>query len=294
MTVWKHDGDLRFELQTVCRYTASITCIAQLSVNNCMQAFCGLSDGTIGAHDVNTPKTQRAISNSLVPWFQHTAAIVAIAVDTAECWMIVALKDSTLQVHSVEKQTKLSNGKTQQPIVSMAYCQSSKRLFTGLQSGVVSVWDMKGGSASHMSAIPVHQDIPISCLYYEPGNMFVGSSQGISQWEVTEWGNQAIGRLVQQVEPVATAPTAIAWSSASKEILASFHNGTVAAFDMDAGKVGFVMTFHRHEVTALCWLEPQRQLLSASKDKTVAIWSLPTPNGQRVMPETVVVSASTG
>eukprot|EP00971_Amphidinium_carterae_P327358 6458681-Amphidinium_carterae.1 len=142
---------------------------------------------------------------------------------------------------------------TPQPVACMHYCQTAKWLFTGLQTGRIVMWDLTTSSAIQMCAIPTHQDAvaltKITCIDFEAssGTLFGGSKEGISLWAVKQTGNSAWGRSIGQIQPITAAPTALAWSSSSREILASFSNGTVAVFDLDAGRASFVFNVHQHE-----------------------------------------------
>eukprot|EP00971_Amphidinium_carterae_P185774 3688236-Amphidinium_carterae.1 len=78
MTVWQQSpADLRFEMQAVCRFTASITCVALLLSGEKGHALCGLSDGSVGWHDVKAhhDSNRGARMDCLVPLLRHTAAV---------------------------------------------------------------------------------------------------------------------------------------------------------------------------------------------------------------------------
>mmetsp|Transcript_28757 Transcript_28757/g.66803 ORF Transcript_28757/g.66803 Transcript_28757/m.66803 type:complete len:639 (+) Transcript_28757:192-2108(+) len=286
MTVWRQSpADLRFEMQLVCRYTASISCVALLLAGDRGHALCGLSDGTVGWQDVKatgSDSSQRSKMDCIVPLLRHTAAVVAIAVDDAEMWVITASKDNALKVFDIRRQAMLCEVSTPQPTASMHYCQTAKQLFTGLQTGRIFVWDLSRLPAMQLCAIPSHNDAialtKISALDFDPstGTLFAGSREGISLWAVKQSGSTAWGRSIGQIQPVSAAPSAIAWSNSSREIMAAFPNGTVAVFDLDAGKPGFVLDAHRSEVSSLCWQDAPRRLLTASKDKTLKIWDFPS------------------
>mmetsp|Transcript_23422 Transcript_23422/g.54528 ORF Transcript_23422/g.54528 Transcript_23422/m.54528 type:complete len:594 (-) Transcript_23422:167-1948(-) len=285
MTVWKQaeTPGMRFEVQAVCCYSTRISCVALLrsSTGNGEAggwALCGLSDGTVGWHDLRAPGSQYPKKGSHVPSLRHSAGIVAMAVNAADKWIMTASRDNALKVYDLAKEAPLCEVATPEPVASMFFSEKAKRLFTGLQNGKICVWDASTYPITQLCIIAAHPDVKIAALDFDElsNTLYAGSKEGVSSWEITHWGNSAFGRTIGQTQPVATTPSAMAWMSSSREVAAGFQNGTVAVLDLDVGKASFVFEAHSQEVTQVCWLDSSRQLLTSSTDKTLKIWDFPS------------------
>merc|ERR1719195_1741336 len=121
---------------------------------------------------------------------------------------------------------------TPAPTTVMIYCQEQKRLFSGLLSGRIVLWDTSILPIQQLANIPdsateAATSSRISALDYDANTktLFAGSKDGFVLWAVKSSGTGNWGRRVGQITKVANAPTAVAWMSSSREILAGFSNG---------------------------------------------------------------------
>lgn len=175
---------------------------------------------------------------------------------------------------------------TAEPTV-VKYCEEDKRLFTGLVNGRVIIWDTTGLPIQKMTELPDSAgstSLPaITALGYDQisATAIVGNKEGISFWVIKGSSDGCWGRIVGQVQGITSPPTAVAWVSSSHEILATFPNGTVCVFDLDTGNASHVMIAHSAAVSEIIWIDAERRLLTASKDKTVRIWDFPGGRGMR-------------
>merc|ERR1719313_590855 len=168
------------------------------------------------------------------------------------------------------------------PCSTIHYSQDQKRLFTGLHSGRVVIWDVSRMPVQQLSSIPDGVDVLMSsrmcALDYDStsSTLFAGTSEGFSLWSITVSGRGAWGKCTGQIRGLTIAPTAVAWAASSRELLAGFTNGAVIIFDADSGDASYALQAHNDEVTAIVWLDAPRRLLTASKDKTMKIWDFPS------------------
>eukprot|EP00435_Cladocopium_sp_Y103_P033768 s686_g8.t1 len=181
MTLWKESAPGSFQLQFSCRFAPSISSVALTTVDEDGLCLCGLSDGSVGFQKVSAP--QGVSRGPTLPLIKHTAAVSALAVDQQDQWLFTASKDNSLKVgnggvRSLEVGSpaanefiaaKGGNGSWQRkalrqfmlcetsaptPARAMLLDQAQHRLFTGLQSGVIMVWDTSTLPLKPLCSIP--------------------------------------------------------------------------------------------------------------------------------------------
>jgi len=284
MSLWRQSpADLRFDMQFTCRFTHTISCVVLCPNKERGFALCGLSNGTVGYHSI---RGEPGVSNlgSTLPLLRHAAAVVALASDDAEGWVISASKDNAVMIYDTRRQMIVSEVQTPAPTSTMFYSKEQKRLFCGLTNGRVIVWNTSTLPIQQLSSIPDASDgmMPsnarISALDYDisSGTLFTGSKEGFRLYQVKNSPQGCWARFVGQIPPAANTPTAVCWASSSREILAGLSTGSVVVFDIDSGEATFAFQAHQEEVSSMLWLDAPRRLLTASKDKTLKIWDFPS------------------
>jgi WD40 repeat protein len=282
MSLWRQSpSELRFDLQFTCRYTAAISCVRLAILRDKELCLCGLSDGTVGCHSL---KGHTGVSNasSTLPLLRHTAAVKALAIDEAEQWIISASKDNALMVYDARRQMILCEAQTPAATSVLYYCQSQKRLFTGLQNGTVVFWDLTVLPMRQMGRVPDGPEAApaskISALDYNSATstLFTASKEGLALWSVKASSTGCWARRVGAVANVASQPCGLAWANSSREIIAGLATGAVAVYDVDQGDASYAIQAHSDEVSTIIWLDAPRRLLTASKDKTLKIWDFPS------------------
>jgi WD40 repeat protein len=281
LSLWRQSGsDLRFEMVFMCRYTASMSCVALSGLREKGVCICGLGDGTVGVASLKSSPGVNTTEATL-PLLRHTAGVAALAFDDQEQWVISASKDNSLKIYDTRRQMVQSESQTPAPTTCMHYCQVLKRLFTGLSNGRIVMWDLGVLPAQQLCTIPDGADMfngsKITALDYDSvtNTLFTSFKDGFALFAVKS-GASHWARCVGQIGGISNAPSAVAWANSSREILGSFGNGTVAIFDVDKGEATYVIQAHKEEVTQILWLDAPRRLLTASKDKTLKIWDFPS------------------
>lgn len=285
MSMWRQStSDLRFELQFMCRYTNTISCVAIL-----MQGadkglcLCGLSDGTVGFHSIKAESGVNTAAQTL-PLLRHTAAVSAIAVDEGEQWIFTASKDCAVTVYDAKKQILQCEVQTTSPVTVLYHCPGQKRLFSGLQSGKVLMWDTSILPIQQLAVIPdgavpdpMHT-FRIGAMDYDMGTstLFTACDKGLTLWAVKSSSSSGWGRKAGQVPDITGRPTTIAWATSSRELMVGFESGAVVIFDTEIGAPSFSIQAHDDALTSMVWLDAPRRLLTAGMDKKVKIWDFPS------------------
>jgi len=280
MTLWKQSpADLHFEVMFCSQYPAYISCVALSVPSDKGFCLCGLGDGSVGFHPV---QSDSSFSGNMLPLLKHTGPVMALAFDETDKMVISVSKDSAIMLYDTKRHMTQSEAHIPAAPVSVHYCQTSQRLFTGLVNGRVLIWDISHRHINKLATIPDSPDsvtLPsVLALDYEysSATMFTGTREGFSLTVVKSSNVGCWGRVVGQCHGITDPPTKLAWAKSSHEVLASFPNGAVCAFDVDKGTSAYALSAHKSEVTQIKWLDAPRRLLTASKDKTLKIWDFPS------------------
>eukprot|EP00439_Symbiodinium_sp_Y106_P012095 s2382_g1.t2 len=142
MSLWKESppNSKSYQLQFACRYSSSISCVALVTggeEGGC--CLCGLNDGAVGFQKMSAPSG--VSRGATLPLLKHTAAVSALAVDERAQWLFSASKDNALKVYDLVRQMMQCETHSPTPTTSMHFEEAQQRLFTGLQSGQIAVWD---------------------------------------------------------------------------------------------------------------------------------------------------------
>lgn len=278
MSIWRQvTGSLRFNLQTVVRYSTALTCVCLAGDHG--YCFGGLQDGTVGFKDLGGG--EGAVHGNVLPLLRHTSPVTALAYGFAEKWLFSASKDGRLSVFDMQKQLVAADEHSPAPITQLFYDSSNRRLYSGTMVGRIGLWDVAVLPPRIMSTLPegLAQDGPVISaleLDYTAGNLFTASKEGINVWTIRSTASQAWGRKMGTLFTGSNTPNAVQWATSSKELLVGCENGTVCIFDIEKGQSSFVLQAHEKGITAMAWLDAPRRLLTASKDKTLKIWDFPS------------------
>eukprot|EP00927_Polykrikos_kofoidii_P045294 TRINITY_DN3921_c0_g4_i1.p1 TRINITY_DN3921_c0_g4~~TRINITY_DN3921_c0_g4_i1.p1 ORF type:complete len:667 (-),score=74.66 TRINITY_DN3921_c0_g4_i1:100-2100(-) len=285
MTLWKQNpADLRFDMQFVSRYTPTISSVAMCPSRQDGVCLCGLSDGSIGCHPI---KGRPGVTHGggLLPAMKHTSAVLALEVDKQDNMIISVSKDTVLvydaEMLAVRCEQRTSGTGTVSKVI---YVEEQKRLFCGLTTGRVSVWDTSQIPIQQVATIPDGAEaasvpaVRISALDFDcvSNTLFTAGKDGLRLWAVKSSSATSWGRCVGQLSVANSSPTAVAWSSSSREMMAGFTTGAVVVFDTESGEPTYAFQAHSDEISKILWLDAPRRLLTASKDKTLKVWDFPS------------------
>lgn len=293
MTLWKESTPGSFQILFSCRFGPAISCVAMTKGEDSL-CLCGLSDGAVGFQKLSAPPG--ASRGTTLPLLKHTAGVSALAVDEGDQWLFTASKDNSLKVYDLAKQYMLSETCSPTPSTVILFEEAHRRLFTGLQGGVVVVWDTTSLPLKLLCSIPDgSQSLSrVHALDYEAstGTLFSASKDALRIWCVKAASSGAWGRSKGTI-PVMNPCTAVTWLGSSHELIAGFATGACVAFVLDGqGGPSYAWQAHEDEITALHWDEAQRRLFSASKDKRLRIWHFPAPGRELNLLATAVISSA--
>ncbi|CAE7729868.1 LST8-1 [Symbiodinium microadriaticum] len=281
MSLWKESppNSKSYQLQFACRYSASISCVALVTGGEdggC--CLCGLSDGAVGFQKMSAPSG--VSRGATLPLLKHTAAVSALAVDERVQWLFSASKDNALKVYDLVRQMMQCETQSPSPTTSMHFEEAQQRLFTGLQSGQIAVWDTSVLPLTLLCSVPDGSTAVsrVSGMDYEAstGTLFSASKELLGVWSVKSAQTGSWGRKIGTI-PTANALTGVAWAPSSREILAGSATGAVVAFDVDSCVPSYAWKAHEDEITQICWVDGHRRLLTAAKDRRLRIWDFPAP-----------------
>jgi len=279
MTLWKELSPGSFQIQFSCRFGPSISSVALTSLEDGL-CLCGLSDGSVGFQKVSAPSG--VSRGTTLPLIKHTAAVSALTVDHREQWLYTSSKDNSIKVYDLSKQFMLCETSAPTPATAMFFDEAQRRLFTGLQSGVVMVWDTSTLPLKPLCNIP--DGIPnvlarVFSLEFDStsSTLFSASKDALRIWSVKSATSSSWGRSIGAIQ-VTNPCTAVVWVQSSRELICGFATGSCCAFVLD-GVAGpsYAWQAHEDEVTQMQWDEEKRRLFTSSKDKKLRVWHFPAP-----------------
>ncbi|CAJ1404433.1 unnamed protein product [Effrenium voratum] len=309
MTLWKElaPGSQSYQVQFCCRFGPALSSVALVKGDGAC-ALCGLSDGSVGVQKLSAPGG--VSRGATLPLLKHTAAVSALAVDEKERWLFSASKDNAVKVYDlVRRGAAFLRGFAGQqmvqcethaptPVTTMLFDEAQRRLFTGLQSGVIIVWDTSILPLKVMCSIPdTTQALSrITGMDYEAGSgtLFSSGKDMLGVWKLKSASSGSWGRSVGSIS-AQNVCTGVAWAASSRELLVSLATGAIVAFALADGTAGpsYSWQAHEDEITHMQWDDAQRCLITASKDKKLRIWHFFAPGRPEPSPiATAVISTA--
>lgn len=156
------------------------------------------------------------------------------------------------------------------PVVTSAIDGTSTLLATGGADGIVKVWDIKGGFVTH--TFHGHGGVISALLFFETRVV----------------GTQRTGKRKSRVDEDHEMQDAMA----DVMVLASGgENGKIRIWNLNTSKTIAILDSHVSVVRNLDFSPQQDTLLSASRDKTIILWSTDTWEITKVIPALEVLEA---
>lgn len=160
------------------------------------------------------------------------------------------------------------------PVVTSAMDSTSSLLATGGADGIVKVWDLRGGFATH--TFHGHSGV-ISALHF----FQVEASE-----EQPSKSKKRKSRQRDEELEAATDETTVGYRLAS-----GGEDGKVRVWDLHKRKSVAILDSHVSVVRSLDFSPEQKMLLSGSRDKTVILWDAPTWKAKATVPVLEVVES---
>jgi len=159
------------------------------------------------------------------------------------------------------------------PVTSLAVSPDGNKLLTGSGDKLARLWNLKTGAKER--DFPGHTLALTAVAFSGNGQMVAAASadKSISVW------NAADAKLLKKI-PVPAAANAVAFSPDGKSIVAGLADNSIRTFTIAESKdkkkeskdEGKTLTGHTGPVTNLAFT-PKGDLVSASADKTVRLWT---------------------
>src|SRR5262249_6267541 len=146
---------------------------------------------------------------------------------------------------------------------------SKKIASAGMNDSTFRIWDVEKGTELYVGK-DAHENWVVDVQFSPDGKQVLtaGRDMKLKLW------NAATGKLEKTFEGFKDEPEAAAFSKDGKRIVAA-DGKSVVIFDVNSGKIIHRFDEHSDQVLAVAFMPDGKKALSAGKDNTVRLWSIP-------------------
>jgi WD40 repeat protein len=146
---------------------------------------------------------------------------------------------------------------------------SKKIASAGMNDSTFRIWDVETGKAT-VTGKDAHDNYVVAVAFSPKGDhLFTAGRDG----KVKMWDAEG-GKLVKTFDGLKEEPEALAVSKDGKRFLTT-DGKSVVLFEVDSGKIIHRFEEHTDQVLAVAFLPDGRKALSAGKDNTLRLWTVP-------------------
>lgn len=194
---------------------------------------------------------------------QHRGGVLTVDISPDGQWIATGSNDRTVKLWNREGRIiqALAHGDT---VHRVAFTADSQRVVTGSLDGQVRVWDLDGREVHRIQA---HTQ-PVWGVSTSPDGQWIASVGGdntVKLWHPD--GTPA------QTLPAPGSPWDVVFSADSQMIIVAQTNGTLQRWRIDGAPLP-PLVGHRTHVWDVDVCPSRRQIVSASSDRTVKVWTL--------------------
>ncbi|CAD8170894.1 unnamed protein product [Paramecium octaurelia] len=209
---------------------------------------------------------------------QHKSRVMGLYYDRRNKYMHSISKDRRYKVFNLRMKELVADYMPDQyELTSLLASDERRKVFIGDRHGQIFIYDIEKQMPSYMIKITTNQlflrglfiDHSRNYLFsisHENGVILIIDIQNPGQEQFAKQITSLNGRFKSRE---------ISWSSKRGEIYVGNIDGTVTIWDARNSNQLFVLKAHESDITKLHWLEEEKKLVTASKDKRIKVWQLP-------------------
>jgi WD40 repeat protein len=215
-----------------------------------------------------------APGTQVVPFSEHTTAVVAVALSPDGQTAVSASADGTALVWNVQTQEiyhQLDGAEIAQ-VNKTLFSPSESEVLLGLEDGGLVVWNTASGEILHQLKTG---DARISAIAYSADGQraLVGDEAGtLLLWDLDQRAElrQLVGQDGAQLRPI----TAVAISRDGKKALAGLDNGDVRMWQLESGEEQLQIEGRGPDVLMVAFGPDDSYIFSGYTDGTVRLWNV--------------------
>lgn len=191
--------------------------------------------------------------------------IVHGSADYLRCFEPVwAHRDNPAQAY-LTKYVSTSVNKTRYPVFSCTWTREGRRLYTGSNSGEITLWD--GSQFNFITLLQAHDDA-VRCMTWSNNDLWLvtGDAGGvIKYWQSNMNNYKAVRGHKEDIRDISFCPSDLKFATASDD-------QTVGLWDFEQCKLERSLRGHGFDVKSVHWHPTKSLILSGSKDNLVKLW----------------------
>eukprot|EP00743_Colponemidia_sp_Colp-15_P004312 GILK01004652.1.p1 GENE.GILK01004652.1~~GILK01004652.1.p1 ORF type:complete len:535 (+),score=60.10 GILK01004652.1:42-1646(+) len=214
----------------------------------------------------------------------HTARVMGLAIDPYQNRLFSISRDKHFRAYDISADPPvclIDIHVSAHPLYSLLLDSQNQRAVIGAENGFLYIYDLVSFPPRHLLTLNGHTG-PIRSLYLDPKTNYLFSGSFDSTVRVWTLGKQGKERLARDVAKYAHGKRkirAVCYCPSSRELLSGTENGQVTIWDSRSGQAEYVLQAHAGPVTKMVWMDGDRRLITASKDKCLKIWDFPRVDG---------------
>ncbi|CAD8077014.1 unnamed protein product [Paramecium primaurelia] len=209
---------------------------------------------------------------------QHKGRIMGLYYDRRNKYIHSISKDHKYKVFNLRMKELVADFiPDQYELTSLLASDERRKVFIGDRHGQIFIYDIEKQMPSYMIKITTNQlflrglfiDHSRNYLFsvsHENGIIIIIDIQNPGQEQFAKQITNLNGKIKSRE---------ISWSSKRGEIYVGNVDGTVTIWDARNSNQLFVLKAHDSDITKLQWLDSEKTLVTASKDKRIKVWQLP-------------------
>jgi len=276
--IQKDDSEFGFEKLWTKTFQTQVICMYWEASSNILCV--GKDDGSVTflkvASEVNYIKYDEILTSKI-----HLSRVMGVFLDPITQYSYTISEDKKFKVFDINKNFALSDI----PIGSEKHTclqvdKDSKRAFIANRSGQVFIYDISNKDPYLLHSILTHghKSANLRTVLFDPKTNYLFAANykdgQIAIWDMQKPGKEKFASMIAKLAGKPETRS-LAWTPSRYELYSGTEDGTITFWSVRTAQPLYALKAHSSGVTQFCYLEKDRILMSASKDKKIKFYQIP-------------------